>query len=358
MWALFNSTRYAAERFFTRDRVGAEVWVVVVKGTFDVRPDGSTAPAAEQEPIHHSPQFVGDPTRSSLRRDTDLLPPRPFTDILVLGHAYAPPGHSCTQLDVSLRVGPMAKRLHIWGDRVWRRGLTGVTPSEPEPFERMPLVYERAFGGIDPGGPPDAFEPRNPAGAGFAASSSRLIDTPAPNIEDPAHPIRSSRDRPPPAGFGPIPTHWQPRARRAGTYDHQWEQERMPLVPHDFEDRHYQCAPDDQQIVDGIAGGEPVELHNLTPDGLLRFDLPRVALVFSTRISGEPRHHSATVQTVIIEPDRRRVVMVWATAVPCHHTLYSLEGTWVRERSTLLTDNSMRPQRLVTLRTRGPRRTR
>ena len=355
MWALLNSTNYAAERFFARDRGGAENWVVVVKGTFNVRADGSTIRATEQEPIHHSPQFVGDPSRSSLRYDADLLPPRPFTDVVVHGHAHAPPGPPCSQVDVSVRVGPIARRLRVWGDRTWRRGLTGLALSEPAPFERVPLVYERAFGGFDPGGAADAFEPRNPAGVGFATSSALLVNTPAPNIEDPAHLIRAPGDRPPPAGFGPIPTHWQPRCRRAGTHDREWERERMPLVPRDFEDRHYQCAPDEQQVPGHLSGGEPVELRNLTPGGLLRFALPRVSLDFSTRIARQPRHHEAHLQAVIIEPDVPRVMMVWATAVACHHTLYSLEGTWIRELGA--PRSPARPRPLVRLRlpAKGPR---
>lgn len=357
MWALHNSTPFVADRFFTRDKHGAEVWVVVVKGSFEVRPDGSLISARQQEPVHHSPQFIGDPARSSLYRDTDLLPPRPFTDVIVLGHAYAPAGHPCAQVDVGVRVGSLDKRLRVWGDRVWRRGLTGLTLSEPELFERIPLVYERAFGGFDPDGATDAHEPQNPAGIGFAASPVRLLGTPAPNIEDPAHPIRDPRDRPPPVGFGPIPSHWQPRARRAGTYDTQWEQDRMPLVPVDFEDRHYQCAPDDQQIEGGIQGGEAVELHNLTPDGIWRFTLPRIPLIFSTRISGQAQRHNASIQTVIIEPDRGRVVLVWASAVPCHQTLYTLEGTWVRQEGALgYSHASAQPARLVTLRTPGARK--
>ncbi len=109
----------------------------------------------------------------------------------------------------------------------------------------------------------------------------------------------------------------------------------MPLVPEDFDDCYHQCAPDDQQAQGHLEGGEPVELRNLTPEGLLRFQLPRVPLGFMTRLAGESRHHHGTLHTVVVEPDCRRLLMLWYTEVPCHHTLYTLEGTRVVEKIPL-----------------------
>ncbi len=38
---LNNKTPFAAERSWVRDRNGAEVWLVAVKGTFNILPDGT-----------------------------------------------------------------------------------------------------------------------------------------------------------------------------------------------------------------------------------------------------------------------------------------------------------------------------
>ena len=43
MWQIDNRTPFAAERGWVRDRDGAEVWLVAVKCTFDILPDGTTA---------------------------------------------------------------------------------------------------------------------------------------------------------------------------------------------------------------------------------------------------------------------------------------------------------------------------
>jgi hypothetical protein len=106
----------------------------------------------------------------------------------------------------------------------------------------------------------------------------------------------------------------------------------MPLVPLDFDDRYYQCAPVEQQVPGHLRGGEPVELYNLTPDGALRFSLPRVYLAFSTRIGRQVVGHRAKLHTVILEPDGPRVMMVWHTSLMCHGHDHELELTRVTQK--------------------------
>ena len=45
------------------------------------------------------------------------------------------------------------------------------------------------------------------------------------------------------AAFGPVGRHWEPRVRYAGTYDDRWTEDRMPLLPKDFDDRFHNAAP-------------------------------------------------------------------------------------------------------------------
>ena len=104
-----------------------------------------------------------------------------------------------------------------------------------------------------------------------------------PNVEDPNHLIGSWSDRPAPAGFGVIASHWQPRVGYAGTYDEHWMKTRQPLLAEDLDDRYFQCAPLDQQAPQWLRGGEAVVLLKLTPAGELRFTLPKVYLGFETR---------------------------------------------------------------------------
>jgi hypothetical protein len=339
VWDVDNQTRFATEHTWDRDRQGAETWIVLVKGTFDIAPDGSTHPADEQAPVCTVPQYHGDPSTSSLRLDTDLLRLKPTTDVLVLGHAHAPRGRLVEQIDVTLKLDALEKTLRVIGNRHWKRGGGGLRLGSPQPFERMPLVYERAFGGtdgIDDGGVCHCDE-RNPVGTGFAQQAARLADWAAPNVLYPGDAASFDvSSRPAPAGFGPIAAHWQPRRAFGGTYDAAWARTRKPLVPDDFDDRFYLCAPADQRPPRHLEGGELVELRNMTPAGVLRFRLPRISFGFETHFArGEPVLHRQSLHSVIIEPDTARVSMVWQSALPCHHKVLELERTEVIEKARL-----------------------
>jgi hypothetical protein len=320
MWMLNNQTLYAAERNWVLDKNAAKSWVVAVKGTFDILPDGTTKLADEQEQPLYGEEYSGEPGKSSILYDGDLTGPKRNTDVIVNGHAYAPGGNPVTEIIVTMKVHKITKQLRVSGDRRWERGLLGLTMSSPGPFDKMPLVYERAFGGWDtkPEKVSDQrLEPRNTIGAGFAIRAEHLVDQPLPNVEDPKHPISSWRDRPPPAGFGVVASYWMPRLKYAGTYDDKWQRERFPLLPNDFDERFFQSAPEDQQVPGFLRGGEQVELTNLSPEGFLKFQLPRVYPGFVTRFGRDRVDHGARLHTVILEPDDPRVIMVWHTSLTC-----------------------------------------
>lgn len=340
MWQVDNRTPFAAEHGWVRDRNGAEIWLVAVKATFDIKPDGSTEVPKEQPPVLRVPEYFGEPGKSSLKYEADLVLTKMTTDILVLGHAYAPGGAPVSELDVGFRVGPVTKVLRVFGNRTWGR----LGPSSPEPFVMMPLVYERAFGGVDTQSdhPERDWEWRNPVGTGFVVKKTHLAGRLLPNLEYQDKPMSSWDDRPPPAGFGPICCYWQPRVSFAGTYDDQWMQARHPLLPEDFDDRFFQCAPADQQAPAFLRGGEPVALHGLTRGGELRLSLPKIHLGFETRFKDDSRqvHKMRTLHTVILEPDFPRVSLVWHSALPCHFKVQKLKRTIV----TLKTDLSGRQQ--------------
>lgn len=339
MLELDNRTPYRAERTVVMDKFGEKSWVVVVKATYRVHLDGTTELAEQQlEPLF-SPKYSGEPARSSILYEADLIPARPATDVLLNGHAYAPGGKSARVVDVSMGVGPLRKQLRIFGDRCWEMGLLHrLSKSSPSAFERMPITYERAFGGwdktdLDP--MEQRLYSRNPIGTGFATRASHLKGQLLPNVEDLACLISDWEDRPSPGGFGAIASYWTPRLAWGGTYDDEWKKRKFPLLPDDFDDRFYQSAQPDQQVGGYLRGGEQVELKNLTGSGLLRFCLPKVYLTFSTRFGKQRQEHRAALQSVIIEPDEPRVIMVWQTSLSCHHLLDLLDVTVIREKRYL-----------------------
>lgn len=331
MWVLDNTTPFSAERGFARDRDGTEVLIIAVKQTFAIAPDGAWSLAPEQEPVHRTPKYRGEPGRSSLRYEADMILPKPTTDMLLHGTAHAPGGVPAAQVLVTLSVGVIRKTLKVTGSRSWSevpRGRPQLT--EPEPFVQMPIDYEHALGGTDPRA--DRCDPQNPVGRGFVVSGDAVIGTAAPNVE---HVDGAKATQP--AGFGPVARDWTPRRERAGTYDGAWMEQRRPLVPADFDDRFHQAAPDDQQPPVHLLGNEIVELVNLTPEGRWTFQLPRVPCACTLRFRRSREHHAFKLQTVVIEPDVRRVLMTWHMGLPCHYRSYDLKSChiFLKERRPL-----------------------
>jgi hypothetical protein len=328
MWALENRTPFEAERSWVQDKHGVQHWIVVVKATYDIGNGGSLALAETQEPVVRVPVHRGDPATASLVYEADIVGRKVATDILVNGTAYAPAGRPVPSVEVRVRVAGIDKALLVTGNRLWYGKGAGVSMTSPQPFESMPLTYERAFGGFDRTDEDPALHrlyDTNPAGTGFATRAKHLHESAVPNVEYPAQRIREWTDHPAPAGLGPIDRWWSPRRQYAGTYDEQWFQERLPLWAIDFDDRYHQSAPADQQAGGFLRGGEPVELSNLTPGGVLRFALPKVHLGFTTFFGRDARHHQGQLDTVIIEPDQNRLMLVWQSLLACHHDVDYLD---------------------------------
>jgi len=337
MWILKNKTPYAAERTLTVDLEGRDLWLVVLKGTFLIKPDGLTEPAPEpqQVPVRQELKHRGKPAETSLLYESDMVLSKANTDVILEGHAYVPGGREATEVDAMMEIGKIKKIARIIGDRAWTPGILGVKLTDPLPFRKMPLTWERAFGGTDAVSENQKlhdWEPRNPVGTGFGVQKEHLVGQKAPNVEDPANLISSWKDRPKPVGFGPVARHWEPRKKFAGTYGEKWEKERQPLLPKDFDERFHQIAPEDQQAKGLLRGGEPVALYNLSPSGYLKFTLPKVALRFETTIGTELVESRPSLHTVILQPDFPRVILVWQTSVPCQGKKLKIQATRILEK--------------------------
>jgi len=328
MWIVENKTPFDAVGTFTRNQAGAEVWVVAVKGTFAVSEDGTVTVADCQEPVCRAPVYTGEPGNSSLKYDVDLILEKPATDVIIHGKATAPGGKPVKELDVFMHVGGVQKSFRVIGDHHWRRGIF-TSKSPIEPFVKMPIVYERAFGGCDlrhKKSKKHSYEARNPLGTGYVSSGSHQKGMQVPNICFPGKKGRRSE----PAGFGPIPAHWEPRASFMGTCDEAWAKTRKPLPPEDFDMRYYQQAPADQQAEGYLQGGESVMLVNLSSSGSMKFNLPEDKPRCTTLIGNDAVDHDINLYTVIIEPEENRLMMVWHCAFECHNREHLLERSIVR----------------------------
>lgn len=334
MLQLANDTGLAATIFAAPDPDGIDSLYTIVKGTFALdRLDASGVPAIadEQEPPVLADEHYGEPGVSSIRVPSDVSLIKPGTDVLMVGSAYAAGGRAVQWMDVSLTAGPLHSIVRVFGNRVWRAG-AATSATAPEPFVQMPLVWERAFGGVDSAKGELRGEARNPVGAGFRAPDGEkpLDGMPLPNLEDPHDPITSWKHTPAPAAFAPVAAHWQPRLSHAGTYDDAWQASRAPYLPADFDARFFQLAPPPLAAPGYFRGGEIIDITGATPAGRLAFRLPTLPLAIEYRLDNATESPPVSLDTILIEPDAARVILVWRTVLACDKKLLRVREVTAR----------------------------
>jgi len=327
---LINATEMQAGYTLGMEPSGREYLVVAVKGTFTIpAPGKEPKPAEEQLPLVEADTFTGEPGLSVPVYEVDYPLRKPRCDVLLLGSAFAPAGRSAERVQVGLKLGPITKTFQVIGDRLWQVG-NSIRPGHYiRPFERMPISYDRAFGGVDnfhPDPSRHSAYPLNPIGRGYHAELGRtLVDgTPMPNTEEMKKPVKKPDGNYRPMAFGPIGRGWMPRLRFAGTYDQDWLDNVFPFLPADFRDDYYQFAPVDQQLP-YPAGGEEVFLLNLTPAGRTDFRLPQIdmPIVFFSK-QGERTETKGVIDTIVLEPDRGIFTLTWRAGIPLRKNLFEI----------------------------------
>jgi hypothetical protein len=329
MLQLANRTSFAAGLFPAWDREANEVALLVVKCTFAVSAGQQVSPAEEQVPLALADEYHGEPGKSSLRIANDLALFKPAVDVIVSGSVYTPRGVAVQRLKVGLLIGNTTRILRVTGDRAWTKGLIGYRITSPDRFTRMSLTYELAYGGTGP----EAADTRNPVGRGFPVEKSGLL----PNIEWDDAILENWRGRPEPAGLGFVAPAWHPRVAYVGTYDEHWLENRMPFLPEDFDYRHFQTASP-RLTFPSLSTGVPIVLEHMTPEGVFSFKLPeaRLSAVFHHDVGrGEAELRR---DTVVVEPDLRRVILVHRALIPCHRNHLGLREVVVGD----LTDGAKR----------------
>ena len=311
---LINRTPFAGAVFVDVDRFGAETLVVAIKATFEIGAGEELQLSHQQQPVSFEDRYAGEPGSSSLLYESDANWGRRATDVALMAYAY-PKRDGDRETDVGLRVASAVKAAHVFGDRVWTGTIGQFHPSSPRPLERIPVIYERAFGGTDtsPELPADCDgEAFNPVGRGFRAAASR--QTPEsillPNIEDPRDLMQRPDDRPAPVGFTFVPKEWKPRTDYAGTYDASWQASRMPLLPDDFDPRFYTAASAGLSVP-FLLGGEVVDLYNLSLSRREQFVIPNTDISASFHVDAVPTVIPTQLDSVLIDAVNMKLVLVW-----------------------------------------------
>lgn len=325
-----NTTQFHFEPLFLQDEEMRPLFVGLVKATFRIQPsqNGPLIPMQEQVPAVVAGEPYGDPEISSYKYEPECTPYKCNTDIVLVGNAKAPQ-ENMTQFDCGFRVGSQVKVARIFGERVWVKGVLGMSATEPLSVTEVPLIYENAYGGVDTsvemehGNP---LEVRNPVGKGYHHKKGQwIVNSPLPQIEDPSNLITHYNDSPEPVGFGFTSPNWHPRKMFAGTYDETWLNERSPLLPGDFNPLFHNAASSQLVTKGYLNGDEPVQILNASPWPKLVFHLPGLTPPFITltQKNGQIYGLQTVLDTVIVNTEdmllflHYRVKQVLPSGVHC-----------------------------------------
>jgi hypothetical protein len=317
-----NLTNFAIGHLAWKDKSGSGRVVCVVKASYGWNDRGVATVLASTDPLLEADEYADEPATSGLLQAAELGPPKQRIDVLLSGELVFPA--PTTEATATLEVGRrLRKTVSVLGDRTWLPGVNkDVVPSRPKPVTRVPIAWEKSFGGTDPKDPATV-DRRNPVGSGIRKDPADLVGQPAPSFEDPAKRVRSWKDRPNPQGFGPVAPHWLPRAKLAGTFDERWQEERKPLLPEDFDPAYFNVAPADQQL-DKFVPGEEVRLTSMTLPGRDRFFMPDLNVPVLFVAEKMVLETAVEVDTITIFPARRQFSLVARASFSPRPTILSL----------------------------------
>lgn len=326
---LKNNTPFQADfgTGFAKD--GRRLLFIAIKATYQLSPNRAELIVhSEQQPLVQADISTGEPGYSAVLYETDFSTFKPACDILLNGCAYVPDGKYDTQVDVALQVDSyINKSFRVKGHRTWGH-------ISPEAFNAMPFSFDNAFGGTDNSRPQHLKTyQENPIGTGYSYHNKNINEIPLPNTEEFGHSVSNPKGKYKPMSFGAIGRSWPLRSCYAGTYNQHWVENTMPFYPDDFDYRYFQCAPVEQQMP-YVKGGEEVTLVNLSRYGDLSFKLPeQVIPVTVLPVKGQLLQYQSVVDTVIIEPELDRVMMVSRAVIPLHNNVFEIDEIVVGQLS-------------------------
>ncbi len=206
---------------------------IIAKATFTLVHDAEMSLASPEKVLRGDIHHGGDPRRS-VRTASDMVPYMPRAELLFTGDAHAPGGVAVRTLPVRIGLfdGP-----RVLIDK-------GLLVQDAAGFVRMPIVYERAYGG------PTCDD--NPVGTGAAEGTAE------PNILHPRDPLC-------PAGFGPIARTWPARRRLLGATPPPALEGAVAELPEGFDAAYFHAAPADQRT-EILRGDEWIVMDGLHPE--------------------------------------------------------------------------------------------
>lgn len=314
------------------ERPGQKAAIVVAKLTFTVDRDGRVSLDSDDPiPVLRADVETG---AGILPADTDefLID---GVEVIVLGAAYAPGGRPVPELEVTLTMGERVHRAYVAGDRGWIGEGPDAVISPPAPFARMPMGYERAFGGTaevwldDHTCVPVPHAP-NPHGRGFdpdaaVASLVEALGGPPgfprhqyvrrlPNLEDPRERITRWSDLPRPYSWATRPSDAAGAVAIPAGVEPPPPEGELTAPPWMAELRHVMTMRGHPELeLPELVAGTSFVLDGMTPEGSLGFRMPPAGVALDYHLDGRTGVRPLVPRRLVILPDERRFTLTFET---------------------------------------------
>jgi hypothetical protein len=253
---IFNDTPFSFGFNAGRMPFPGHSLTLIVKGTFDLVPDGEVTLSEEQQ-LPTGDEFYEDDEemQGGPRYASDFAYFKPRADLSLSGHCHASKGTLAPARRVTFQVGAVVHSLIVYGDRHW----IGPVATDPEPFSKIPLRYDYSYGGKG--------YKKNPIGRGYAKTKDENggVKRYLPNIMQPGEQMSTPISRLEPVGFGPIHREWDQRKSMLGSYKGKYLKTRWPWFAENMDWRYFNAAPDGLQT-EFLRGDEALYFENLHPE--------------------------------------------------------------------------------------------
>jgi len=226
-------------------------------------------------------------------------------DFFILGHAY-PPSPGGTAAKVQLAVGSFRFALVAFGERRWVRREHELIPSEPQPFEKIPLTWQRAFGGVCKVDGLDYPWGANPKGRGFYWEEQQAEGQALPNLEDPERRIRRWDDRPDPVATAPYSGEWALRALNSVALDRSGPKPKIKRIKPSY----YNNAPPRLILPQAPRSTETISISGVRPRGeRLEFRMPELAYHVYVQLENRRYVFPARLEALAVLAEEARVML-------------------------------------------------
>lgn len=274
------------------------------------------------------------------RPEDDLGLFKPRTDVVVAGSVWPERGRRVQRMVARVGVPEVSveKAILVVGNRraLVRGGAVAFTI--PEAFERIPLSWRLAYGGVD-----GSAYPRNPVGRGWRVRDAanvepRHAEIELPNFEDPAHVLAPETLlarhptswcwQPIPQTFGWVDPSWFPRCVHLGAVPEMDEPSALDELrygvlarrtirePASVDARTFEffSGASAGLAVPWLRGGETLDTTGLDPAGrfLVRLPPPRRA---RAKVRGRATDVTWRMHTVYADLDARILAVLWRAEV-------------------------------------------